>query len=90
MTNLHIHSWHRNIGLGSLQSLTPEALLERLKPVAELTDLALTRLVRRLRARYPILLPLRADADVTTLVAWLTRAGAVVQLSAPDPSITVP
>ena len=88
MRNLLIHSWHRNHAPTSLPFSTVEALLERLKPAAELTNQALARLVLRLRARYPICLPLRATADVPMLVAWLTEAGAVVGVSTPLPALT--
>ena len=87
MKSLLIYSWQKNHTSTSVTCTTVEALLERLKPAAELTDQALARLVLRLRARYPISLPLRADADVTTLVEWLTEAGAVVGVSASPPAL---
>lgn len=85
MANLLIH-WHKNKSETSLPPFSVEDLVERLTPATELSDHALTRLVLRLRASYPISLPLRADADTAPLVSWLTEAGAVVGFSpAPAP-----
>lgn len=88
MRNLIINSWRRNHAPISLPFPTVEELLCQLKPLADLTNEALARLVLRLRARYPISLPLRAGSDVTAVVAWLTEAGAEVGVSTPPPALT--
>ena len=86
MKNLLIH-WYKDEAPTSPSFPSLEALLERLKPVAELTERALTRLVLRLRAHYPVCLPVRLDADPATLVSWLTQAGVEVGVVAkPGPA----
>jgi hypothetical protein len=90
MRSLLIHSWPKSHAPAALPFPTTEALLERLKPAADLTNQALARLVLRLRARYPISFPLRPNADAAALVSWLSEAGAVVGVSTPPPAPPTP
>lgn len=78
MRNLVIHSWYQRGAQASQELPSEEALLERLRPAADLTTQALARLALRARARCPISVPLRSDADAAALVAWLAEAGALV------------
>lgn len=83
MRNLLIQSWRNPHASASFPFSTVEILRERLKPATELTDEALARLILRLRGRFPVSLPLRNGADVSTLVTWFTGAGATVVISTP-------
>jgi len=56
------------------------ALRQQIAPAAELMDLPLARLVRRLCSGFPVSLSLRAGIDPNPLISWLKAAGAQVSL----------
>lgn len=58
-----------------------DAVCRHLAPAAELTGEPLARLVRRLRAGYPVTFPVREEVDPQPLASLLTAAGAEVTVS---------
>ena len=82
MHTLNVH-WPRvKISSAVLSSMPPDqsALRQQIAPTAELMDLPLARLVRRLCSGFPVSLALRAGIDPNPLISWLKAAGAQVSL----------
>jgi hypothetical protein len=87
MKTLNLHSWKK------LPSQSPKPLGARrldgydlnkhIDLATKLVGSAIDRLVLRLKAGYPVSLPLRENFDPDALVQLLTSAGACVSLSGP-------